>query len=50
MPLEATPSTTQAGKMSQERGEGMEIENNSSREVVHVSTFVSRHWQPLAVF
>jgi hypothetical protein len=43
MPVEATPSTTQAGKMSQGRGEGMEIENNSSREIVNVSTFVSRH-------
>jgi hypothetical protein len=50
MPLEATPSTTQAGTMSQGRREGMEIENNSSREIVHVSTFVCRHWQPLAVF
>jgi hypothetical protein len=42
MPVEATPSTTEAGKMSQDREE-MEIENNSWREVVNVSTFVSRY-------
>jgi hypothetical protein len=42
MPVVATPSTTEAGKMSQDR-EGMEIENNSWKEIVNVSTFVSRY-------
>jgi hypothetical protein len=42
MPVVATPSTTEAGKMSQDR-EGMEIDHKSGREVLDVSTFVCRY-------